>query len=166
MKTKKKSKLFCVAAILLLMTGCKQKEIRKLHEVEAFRPGNFFYLDQVKNRQVMQIKDATEDSLYASYLVGFLDSTYVSTPEKPEHEERIRTYYRFQMGNNWRAIVDGDSLLPVFYQPAPQADNRINAGVIVFQLENGIRPDTLVYKDAAGVWNNLMISLKHKKLIQ
>ena len=167
MKIKMKNN--CVGALLLLIlaAACKEKTpARKKHELEIFRPGSFFYLDQVKNKQVLQIKDAEEDKLYASYLVGFHDSTWAPDPQQPKKAEERQVYYQFNMSNNWRAIVNGDSLLPVFYQPVPNADNKVNAGVIVFQLPEGTRPDTLVYRNAADGWENMIISLKQHKLIQ
>lgn len=166
MKIKMKSN--CLGVLLLILAAsCKEANpARKKHELEIFRPGSFFYLDQVKNKQVMQIKDAEEDKLYASYLVGFYDSTWAPDPQQPKKTEERQVYYQFNMSNHWRAIVNGDSLLPVFYQPVPNADNKVNAGVIVFQLPEGIRPDTLVYKSAADGWENMIVSLKQHKLIQ
>ncbi|QEC44788.1 hypothetical protein [Pseudobacter ginsenosidimutans] len=167
MKIKMKNN--CVGALLLLILAAACKETtpaRKKHELEIFWPGSFFYLDQVKNKQVMQIKDAEEDKLYASYLVGFHDSAWAPDPQQPKKAEERQVYYQFNMSNNWRAIVNGDSLLPVFYQPVPNADNKVNAGVIVFQLPEGTRPDTLVYRNAGDGWENMIISLKQHKLIQ
>lgn len=154
-------------ALAILAAACKdQNPPRKKHELEIFKPGRFFYLDQVKNKQVMQISDAAEDKGYASYLVGFLDSNWVPDPQQPKKEDERQTYYRFNMQDRWRAVLNGDSLIPVFYQPVPQTDKRLNAGVLVFQLPEGIRPDTLVYRDAADGWDNMTISLKQHKLIQ
>jgi hypothetical protein len=157
-----------VALLLTTLTwGCKETSpARKKHELEIFKPGKFFYLDQVKNKQVMEIKNADEDKLYASYLVGFYDSSWAPDPQQPQKTTDGQTYYQYNMPDKWRAVVGGDSLTPVFYQPVQQADNKINAGVIVFQLPEGIRPDTLVYRDAAEGWENMTISLKQHKLIQ
>jgi hypothetical protein len=155
--------------ILLFAFGvaCKDKEpARKKHELEIFKPGSFFYLDQVQNKQVMQIRDAADDKRYASYLIGFLDSNYVPDPQQPKKEEERMNYYRFHMQDKWRAVLNGDSLIPVFYQPATQMDKRLNTGVIVFEIPEGMRPDTLLFRDAEDGWNNMMISLKQHKLIQ
>lgn len=167
MKTRMKNNSIAVSLLFAVGIACKDKQpVRKKHELEIFKPGSFFYLDQVQNNQVMQLNDPAEDKRYASYLIGFLDSNWMPDPQQPKKEEDRMNYYRFHMQDKWRAILNGDSLMPVFYQPATQMDKKLNSGVIVFEIPDGVRPDTLVFRDAEDGWDNMMISLKQHKLIQ
>lgn len=167
MKTRMKNRSIVLVLLFSQAVACKdQHPIRNKHELEIFKPGSLFYLDQVKNKQVMQISDPAEDKRYASYLVGFLDSNWMPDPQQPRKEEDRLNYYRFHMAEKWRAIVNGDSLIPIFYQPVPQIDKKLNSGVIVFEVPDGQRPDTLVYSGTEDGWDNMTISLKQNKLIQ
>ncbi|NML21273.1 hypothetical protein HHL16_10340 [Pseudoflavitalea sp. G-6-1-2] len=155
-----------IAIAVMMLHACKSEPERKKHTIEVFSPGSFFYLDPVKNKQVMQITSDEEDKQFASYLVGFFDSTYTKNVQQPKIDEDRSVYYQFHMGENWRAVINGDSVEPVFYHPVQNADTRLGSGVLVFPVTEGKVPDTLVYRSAADGWSNMIISLKQKRLIQ
>lgn len=146
-----------------LLASCGQQQpagksmpVREKHLAEKNGPGVRLVVDKVDNKLLMA---AGERDRFVSYRIGFYDS--VKPADKKELRER-GVYYQYKMQRDWKAIVQGDSIAPVFYQPVAGLNDQVNEGVLVFELAEGQQPDTLVYEDATGLWQKQIIVLKAK----
>lgn len=159
---KKYISLFVLISAIVLIgcntTGKKTKPAeRKKHWIEIGLQGEgMMYLDGVPNGMVMQETKADSSTHFCSFLVGFQDSSMTIDEKKEEKKEQ---YYQYEMYKNWKAIVNGDSISPVFYQPKIRLQKQTDEGILVFELPQGKEADTLVYKDTYGPWGTQQIIL-------
>ena len=131
---------------------------REKHWIEIGLAGEgMMYLDAVNNQEVMQEKVGGDTATqFYSFLVGFQDSV-LTTDDKKELAKG--KYYQYEMYKNWVALVNGDSIAPVFYQPKTKRYKQTEEGILVFEFPRNIKPDTLVYKDSYGPWGVQRIAL-------
>lgn len=155
-------KIFCAGLISWMLFSCNQsassKATKKTHLVEISRPGALLYVDKVANNRVMA--DAGEHGQFVSYRIGFYDSI-AHRDKKVQREATV--YYQYKMSSDWKAVIAGDSIAPVFYQPMAGLNSQVNEGVLVFELPGQQEPDALVYHDATGLWQTQIIVLKEIK---
>jgi len=155
--------LTCSAGVLGMAachTAGAEKKIQTLHLAVVTQPGAMLYVDKVDNKRVMKEEKSIDNKHFVSYKVGFYDSTLVTDKKK---QEEVGLYYQYKMSYDWKAIVNGDSLSPVFFQPVTTLNNQVKEGILVFELPADKQPDTLVYNDASGTWNTRIIELKATK---
>ncbi|OQP63234.1 hypothetical protein A3860_25430 [Niastella vici] len=132
-------------------TAAKVKPVIK-HMAEIHRKGSDLYLDEADSRQVMK---AGSNNNFIAYKIGFTDSL---TDDKKFEQKRIE-YYDYRMVNDWKAVVNGDSISPVFFQPVTGLNKMNREGILVFELPTGSQPDALVYDDSFGNWQKQIIAL-------
>lgn len=153
--------------VCILFAGCHmgassdsaQQNATVRHLVGVDRRGASLYIDRVDNRAVLKMTQNSGKTEFCSFLVGFRDSSIVSGNKEALAAEK---YFQYDMQNNWIALVNGDSLHPVFFQQRPGLDAQLKEGVMVFEVPLGIRPDTLVYKDSFGSWGTNFFVLNRK----
>ncbi len=152
-----KRKLIFYACLLCLACKSKPRFIAAVtHLVSVRQPGAMLYLDRLANRAVMQSADTTA---FCSFLVGWRDSLAGTDAKKRLDRER---YFQYTMQQDWTAMVDGDSLRPVFFQQKPGLDPQLDEGAMVFEIPRGHRVDTLVYRDSYGGWGTQIFVLNGK----
>lgn len=150
---------FFSAAVMLAGAACNQaanaSSAGRKHLVEINKNGDLLYVDKTSISRVMK---ETGDSYFSSYVIGFADS--IKGNSKSESEKTL--YFQYRMSNDWKAVLNGDSLLPVFFQPVTKLNSMTREGIIVFELPGGQHPDTLVFNDSFGQWEQQVIVLNQK----
>jgi hypothetical protein len=135
------------------------KTALKKHLASINQPGALLYVDKVDNNRVLS-QDVVQGGQFVSYLVGFCDSA-LNRDAKVQQEKGV--YYQFHVMNDWKAVVGGDSIAPVFYHPVVKLNSQEREGVLVFELSGDAEPEALVYRDATGLWGTQIIVLNATK---
>jgi hypothetical protein len=156
-----------ISAVFIFLAACSSQKIKindsvkEKHFVEiSLQNVGRMYIDEVPNDLVMKTGSKKNNtSEFYSLLVGFQDSTLNAS--KPPDEKQTK-YFQYDMPKDWFAIVDGDSLSPVFSVPRTKLHKETDEAIIVFEVPKGRRPDTLVYKDSFGPWSVQQIVLDQK----
>ena len=155
-----KMKLLIWGALLCMACKGRQRAVAAvIHLVSAHQPGALLYLDRMDNRAVMQAVDTAGKTNFCSFLVGWRDSLPATDAKKRQDRER---YFQYSMQQDWVAMVDGDSLRPVFFQQKPGLDPQLDEGAMVFEIPRGRQVDTLVYRDSFGAWGTQIFVLNGK----
>jgi hypothetical protein len=148
--------------VVISFFSCMQEKKKNMtssesnHYLEIRERGvGMISLDKVPNTMVMK-KSEYGNSAFFSYQVSFLDSSLITDPKK---QLDINKYYLYDMYKDWVALVNGDSVRPVFFQPGIKKTSQVNDGVIVFEMPRGIEPDTLLYLDSYGAWGTHQLFL-------
>lgn len=147
---------------LVVLCACHQVTTRQKaveeHYLEIRERGKGrIYLDKVANRQVMVAKqEDTGKSHFVSYRVSFEDSVLITDIKKQQERGR---YYQYEMEKDWIMLVNGDSIRAVFAQPFPKHSLPLTESIVVFELSEGLQPDTLFYRDSYGYWGQHFILL-------
>ena len=152
----------CTWTMLVLFCSCTQNHkktagiIAQKHAVEIQKKGiGWIYLDRVSNEVVMLKNGGDSNSNhFVSIKVGFKDDNLIA--DRSVAKER-GLYYQYGMEKDWVALVQSDSITPVFYQPLEQRMQQLHEGILVFEISQGRFPDTLCYKDALGIWGKQMV---------
>jgi hypothetical protein len=161
-----KSTLFpaVIAALTVLISACghkKQAIIKKVEQEQHWAAVSStgigsMYLDKVPAKAVMQdMGSGDANTVFLSYKVGFLDSSHNGIHGKADLEKG--KYYQYNMYRDWVALVDGDSVQPVFYQPMVKRQQLREEGILVFEIPKDKQIDTLVYTDSFGPWGRQVI---------
>ncbi len=148
--------LLCITAgLLLLSCHSRQPSIypAEKHQAAVKRPGTMLYVDRADNRMVMQATPGSAND-FSSFRIGWTDSLTALGANR--EKER---YFQYRMQQDWRALVNGDTLYPVFFQEKPGLNQQLKEGVIVFENAQGVQPDTLVYRDSFGNWGTQIFVL-------
>jgi hypothetical protein len=140
-----------------IINGCtdgKAKTVKiesvEKHEAQIQSPGaGMIYADKIACDAVMRNTDSNRTGAFHCYLVGFIDSLGIA---KAQDKKTLETgkYYQFDVQNDWMAMIQGDSVMPVFYQPKQRLESHRNEGVLVFEMKDGKGPDTLIYKGSSS----------------
>lgn len=130
------------------------------HQAEIKRPGALLYIDEIDHKQVLSNESKESNKHFVAYKVGFYDSTLLM--DKPK-QEAAALYYQYKMSYDWKMLLEGDSIAPVFYHPVTSLNRQVSEGVLVFELPENKQADTLVYIDATGAWDTRIITLKATK---
>lgn len=145
-----------MVTVASLFSACQLDKVtalekRKKHWIEiGLKNEGMMYLDAVPNNLIMnEQKIDTAHTRFYSFLVGFQDSILRTDQAKEIRENR---YYEYEMPANWTAIVNGDSLRPVFSQTNPKIYKQNSESILVFELPQNHVPDTLIYQDTYGPW--------------
>jgi hypothetical protein len=120
--------------------------------------GYFLYVDRADNRMVLQQASAATGH-FSSFSIGWIDSLAATDHNKAADKER---YFQYGIQNDWVALVDGDTLRPVFFQEKPSLTDTRREGILVFETSTGKSPDTLIYKDSFGAWGVQLFALNRK----
>lgn len=137
----------------------EKEMVLKSHWIELKRPSvGTLYIDSVPLRSVMKVRaDSNDETKFRAYLVGFSDSVIVN--DNAKHIDNNK-YYEYDMQNDWTAIEGERSCKPVFYQSRMTGQRTVNGGILVFETNNSLHPDTLIYKDTHGNWGTQKFILK------
>jgi hypothetical protein len=160
-----KNALILTILVAVIFSACKSSgekitaENHASHYVEIRQRGvGMIGLDKVPNETVMELPKDTGNVNFFSYSVSFQDSTLVTDAQK---KLEMGKYYQYDMQNDWVAMVNGDSVRPVFYQPKVKKSVQLNEGIIVFEIPSGIEPDTLIFADSYGYWGKHQVFLNN-----
>jgi len=147
----------CVLLLIACQSAVPAARDDRRHLAEKRYPGvGAIYLDTIANHVLLQSShDGREKSKFVSFRIGLRDST-----SNAEAVRKANVYYQYQMQNDWFAIVQADSLRPVFAQSTPQLNRNFIEQVMVFELPKDSNIDTLVYKDSFGPWGVQTFILK------
>jgi hypothetical protein len=148
--------------MLVLFCACTQNHkasagvIPQKHTAEIQKKGiGCIFLDRVSNAMILKENLGDSNSnRFVSIKVGFKDDNLIA--DRSVAKER-GLYYQFGMEKDWVALVQNDSITPVFYQPLEQRMQQLHEGILVFEISQGRFPDTLCYKDALGIWGKQMV---------
>jgi len=156
-------KIMVPAFFALVWVSCKDTAKASVpeeqHDAVLKKPdGSAIYIDAVPNSAVMQNNAGdTGTTRFHSFRIGFSDS--VITDRKQEMLKQ--RYYDFEMEHDWTALVNGDSVRPVFFHPQVQKTNVLKEFIVVFETEAASGPDTFIYKDRSRREINTIV-LKRK----
>jgi hypothetical protein len=141
--------------------GTPASQKRKPHLAEIKMAGAVVYIDEVDNRMVMDKKGSSPGtSVFRSYLIGMEEGE----PGDGKMEIASRRYFEYDLPHDWKLLLNGDSIAPVFFQPKPLLNGRLMEGVMVFEVPGDRIPDSLVYADGSGSRGRQLIILHtHKK---
>lgn len=148
--------LLCMVWTVMCLPACREAVTQAKpvvrHLAERHQNGATIYIDKVDSRRVMK---ADSSEAFTAYKIGFTDSL----PHDKKYERDRTVYYDFRMANDWKAVIDGDSIRPVFYQPVTGLNNMVYEGIVVFELPAGRQPDELIYDDSFSDWQRQIIAL-------
>jgi hypothetical protein len=157
-------KMFLAAVVMI--TGCKQKTKTGSrnageHWAEVKMQGvGMIYIDEVPCSSVLSEVDSGKgETEFHCYRVGFVDSLPAKAKDKKELDKG--KYYQYDMHKDWVALIDGDSIRPVFYQPMIKKEMNKEESILVFEITKDKQADTLVYNDSYGLWGRRVI-IKNK----
>lgn len=106
--------------------------------------GKTIWADPLNCSQIMQA-----DSGYAGFYcfrIGLTDSSAMKiTDEKIKQE--IDKYWQYDMWQDWMMLVGGDTIRPVFHEPATSLNVVEKKAVLVFETEVMRAVDTLLFTD-------------------
>jgi len=160
MKIKTVSALSFLVIVLFSCQSAEKKSTvqpESKHYVEIRQRGlGMISLDKVPNEMVIQKSTDSSNNNFFSYAVSFQDSSLITDPKR---QLEMGKYYQYDMHKDWVALVNGDSVRPVFYQPKVKKTIQVNEGIIVFEIPSGIEPDTLFFSDSYGAWGKHQIFL-------
>lgn len=115
------------------------------------------YVDKTEPGSVLaDVKQLNGQTRFCAFKVGFEDSVLLADRQKQLNQGK---YYQYDMEKDWVLLAQGDSIRPVFYQPAVQRTPQLNEGVLVFEVPAGSNADTLYYNDSWGFWGRHIILL-------
>jgi len=141
-------------------TGAISLQKQKPHLAEIKMEGAELYVDEVDNRMVLRETENRQGrSVFRSYLVGVRESV----PTDTKQQAAGRRYFDYDMQHDWKMILNGDSLAPVFFQPKPTLNGGTKEGVMVFEIPGDKTPDALVYVGGAGSRGRQLILLHTQK---
>jgi hypothetical protein len=147
----------------LLLAACHNRNtpaaVPERHLASAARPGAGLYIDRVDIRVVMQTDSSTPNN-FCSFRIGWADSTTGTDKVKALEKER---YFQYAIQNDWKALAGGDTLKAVFFQEKPALGGLLKEGVMVFEMNQGQQPDTLIYRDSFGAWGTQIFVLNRNK---
>lgn len=150
---------------VIVMTGCKQKKsgngMTEQHWAEVKMPGvGMIYVDEVSCSSVLSEVDSSKgETRFHCYRVGLIDSLPAKANDKKDLEKG--KYYQYDMYKDWAALINGDSIRPVFYQPMIKKEINKEESILVFEIIKSKHADTLVYNDSYGLWGRRVI-IKNK----
>ena len=154
---------FMVIFCGVVLGGCKRRVapgvVEAKHLISVNKPKEMLYLDRLDNRVVMAREDTAGPTMFRSFLVGLRDSVVVTDADRKREREK---YLQYGMQGDWTAIVDGDSLKPVFMQEKPNLGGELRESALVFEVPRGAEADTLVYRDTYGDWGTQVFVLNEK----
>jgi hypothetical protein len=166
MKTLRNLILLSPVAVLLLAIamGCNSsagKMPTEQHAASIHSAGSgMIYVDKIDCQRVMQAGDGSAAAFHC-YQVGFIDSL-VMAKARDKKDEEAGKYFQYDMQNDWSAVVDGDTLLPVHFETKLRRQNHRNECIVVFEHE-GKTPDTLLYNDSFGSWGTQLFIINRSK---
>lgn len=145
--------LFCLAC-----NAKQDKQVAERHAVEINSEGRgMIYADRTDCRTVLQEVDTVNsETVFHCFRIGFFDSLSVAKATDQSSLEEGR-YYQYEMEHDWRILVNGDTVKPVFYQPRQKLQVQRNEGVMVFEVPKTKQIDTLLYNDSRGEWGTKKI---------
>lgn len=161
-----RKKLFGAGVILLMLgvAACHNRPVarqdRKRHQVEVEKPGGLLYVDGVDPEQLVREERSGDKLRFVAYKIGFYDSTL--TMDK-NVKQAAGAYYQYGVSHDWRMVLEGDSVAPVWYYPVTALAQQVHEGILVFELPEDRQVDTLVYTDATGAWGTQIFDCKKLK---
>ena len=153
---------FCTMLLglqVLLLAAChlRAHESPKImhHLIEFRQKGSLLYIDTVDNRYVLDMSktNTSNHAFFHSFLIGLVDST----TGKAKDEKAKEKYFEYDLEKDFTALVTGDSIKPVFFQPKTLIGKMGKEGILVFETNEKAFPDTLVYRDSFGGWGTQII---------
>lgn len=119
------------------------------------------YADRVPNGSILR-EDGGDSSRTEFYClrIGLYDSTTVFDRKL---EEARSKYYQLDMYKDWVLSVDGDTIVPAFFQPVPAREQKLTEQVVVYEIPRGAHPSMLIYKDPYKLFGNRQTMLIHEK---
>jgi hypothetical protein len=166
--TRKNIWISSIAATLLLVYACStvdrtHTDATEKHLAQVQREGNgMIYVDEIPCSTMMETDTTNSSTCFRCYVVGFIDSIAVTNTNTKENTEAGR-YYQFNMQYDWTALVNKDSLKPVFYQPKQVLQGYRHEGILVFETLKDARPARLLYSDSYGSWGTQQFIISHSK---
>lgn len=131
------------------------------HQVEIEKNGSVLYVDQVESNRILKQEEETNTKgSFASFKIGLNNSF----PFNSKREKEWGVHFEYNMTRDWVALIEGDSLSPVFFHPVIGLNTKTREAILVFELPAGARqPDTLIYNDSFGTWQQQIIPLNQNQ---
>jgi hypothetical protein len=160
--------IFFIAAVLLsasiVVAGCGSSASgipREQHQAAVHSVGaGMIYVDKIDCQRVMRAKDG-EAVVFHCFQIGFIDSLVIARA-RDKADEDAGKYFQYDMQYDWMAIVDGDTLRPVYFETKLRRENHRNECVLVFE-HGGEAPDTLLYNDSFSSWGTQQFIISSSK---
>jgi hypothetical protein len=159
--------LLAGSIIGIIGTGCNSKGQsvpQEMHQAQIQKEGaGMIYVDKISCSSVMRNEDSVgSNTSFRCFRVGFIDSLTIAKATDKKSLDAGK-YYQYDMQKDWVALVNGDSLRPVFYQPRQRMENHRYEGILVFEVPRDKEPDTLVYADSYSSWGTQVIIINGNK---
>jgi hypothetical protein len=135
----------------------------EIHQVQVQREGiGAIYVDEIPCNAVVR-QDSTDDNYcFRCYAVGFVDSLLLANATGKKTTETGK-YFQYDMQYDWTALVNGDSVKPVFFHVKQGFKEYRQEGVLVFETPRNKKPDLLLYNDSYGPWGAQQFSISSIK---
>jgi len=151
--------IFWIAIFCLGCKGRAKAPAPVKHLAMVHQRGSTLYVDRLDNRVVLQSADTSGSTHFCSFLIGWKDSVLSADAARRLETEK---YFQYSMQQDWSAVVDGDTLRPVFFQEKAGLNAQLKEAAMVFEIPKGHRADTLVYRDTYSAWGTQIFVLNGK----
>lgn len=133
------------------------------HQLQKQNKGTgMMYVDEVACNTMMRETDtAGSNTCFRCYVVGFVDSLSLVNTDKNNTE--TGKYYQYDMQYDWKAVLGGDSLRPVFFQTRQRLEGYRHEGVLIFETPKDKKPDVLLYTDTYGSWGTQQFNISNSQ---
>jgi hypothetical protein len=135
------------------------QEARAHHLAEIVHADAMLYVDEVRNDLVLQQTEPAGATAFCSYRVGIEAHGRKDTQQETARQK----YFEYEMQQDWKLVLNGDSIAPVFFHPMVRLNKAVREGVMVFEVPAGSVPHALVYDDTSGDWGKQLIILNNPK---
>ena len=153
-----------VSFCLLLATRCtnharaKQNAVTsKPHWLSVNNPaGDRLYIDSVPASAAITTLGAGDaNTSFRCFVVGF-EKKKIAQDDK---EKKAWQYFlQYQMPQQWAALVDGDSLSTVYYEPRVKVQEQRDECLLVFEVPKSRPISAFVFRDSIYAWGTTNIS--------
>ncbi|MBV4358905.1 hypothetical protein [Pinibacter aurantiacus] len=162
-----KRQIFLIMMMAVIYAwGCKNSNTKqevvvpqKKHWVEITGKNKMIYVDSFPTNQLLQNDSSNVNAVtkFCCYKVEFIDNNAqaVSNGKKEEDSK----YFLYDMYKDWKIVNNGDSIAPIHFQPLTKMSTEKNEGILVFEVNKDLNPDTLFFNDKNGVWGSHIIAL-------
>jgi hypothetical protein len=155
--------------LLIALNGCSsmdhtsQNMATETHQAQVRRERTgMIYIDEIPCNNLVREDTIDGNYCFRCYTVGFVDSLLL---ESATGKKTTKTgkYFQYDVQHDWTALVDGDSVKPVFFHPKQVFKEYRNEGILVFETLLNKKPDLLLYNDSYGSWGAQQFRISNKK---
>jgi hypothetical protein len=155
--------------VIVVLNGCSSVDhtsrntAMEVHQAQVRNKGTgMIYVDEIPCNTMMRENTSNGKYCFRCYTVGFVDSLLLANATGKKNTETGK-YFQYDMQYDWTALVNGDSVKPIFFHLKQGFKEYRHEGVLVFETSRNKKPDLLLYNDSYGSWGAQQFSISSIK---